>query len=85
MIRKKLVVLNECVLGWMIEGSNLVGVIHASILKGDYHTDYLSSLNPRLTDETDVIRLAGKKDFDEFNVSFEGFDNEVLYEFDKNQ
>lgn len=68
----KLVVLNENVLGSIsYDHFNTVGVIKASILKGDS-----GSLNPRAFVSPESVRLASPKDFEDFNVSFDGFNSE---------
>lgn len=68
----KLVVLNENVLGTIIyDHFNTVDVLKASIIKGDS-----GSLNPRSFVSPESVRLASPKDFEDFNVSFDGFNSE---------
>lgn len=79
MERIKLVVINENTLGYIRpEQKHNYFVIHASILKGATF-----ELHPhcKLLNKSDVVRLASKKDFDEYRVSMNGFDNKKFYEF----
>lgn len=83
--RIKLVVLNEHTLGFIFPRSCYEGewkdlvyinILHASVLKGAVNTT-----GPILVSPLDKVRLASEKDFDNFNVSFKGYDNEQEYEF----
>jgi hypothetical protein len=81
--RTKLVVADEHTLGYIMPNSNVVGVLQASVLRGATSSCPLSSLNPMLTYMFKTIRLATKKDFDDFRVCFNGYNNEKEYEFSK--
>jgi hypothetical protein len=74
--RIKLVVINENTLGYLIPGSNYAGVLHASVLRG-------SHLNPLLNHDVRGanIRLASEQDFNDYRVSFRGFENPEEYEY----
>ncbi|WP_176221490.1 hypothetical protein [Massilibacteroides vaginae] len=77
--RIKLVVYKEHTLGYIDPKlPNNVNILHTSPLKG----------SPRITSDDSFcinneneVRLAGKKDFDDFRVSFNGYDNKDLYVF----
>ena len=78
----KLVVYNEYALGYILpQQPNQVCILANSILRGAplkvYNTPYPISFN-------DKIRLASEKDFEDYRVCFEGFDNPKMYEFDGN-
>ena len=78
----KLVVYNEYALGYILpQQPNLVCILSNSILRGAplkvCNTPYPISFN-------DKVRLASKKDFEDYRVCFEGFDNPEMYEFDSN-
>ena len=80
--RTKLVVVDEHTLGYIDpEQPDYAGVLHASILKGATFC-VPASIEPILIKHKKV-RLASAKDFNDFRVSFKGFDNEQLYEFKK--
>lgn len=65
--RIKIVVVNEHTFGYQNPGSNSVGILHASILKGA-----VFSVNPvsMLIGSRDTVRLANEKDFHEFRIEF---------------
>lgn len=76
--RIKLVVVNENTIGYINpKNPNCLCILHASILKGSIWNDNLNSV---ILSKKDKIRLASKKDFDEYNISMEGY-NEKEYEF----
>ena len=80
--RTKLVVVDEHTLGYIDpEQPDYAGVLHASILKGATFC-VPASIEPILIKHKKV-RLASENDFNDFRVSFKGFDNEQLYEFKK--
>lgn len=78
----KLVVYKEHTLGYILpelpnsvqilQSSPLKGAIGTTNLQGNYHINNLSE-----------IRLAGEKDFDDFNVDFKGYDNKEVYEYNE--
>lgn len=77
--KTKLVVIGEHTLGYILPNSTTAGVLHASILKGA--NEHYSLQLPRYNE---TVRLATPKDFDEFRVSFEGFNNPSEYEYANN-
>jgi hypothetical protein len=83
MSKIKLVVYNEHTLGYVIPPGNNIGVLHSSPLKGSPTTSTLTSSFPIRSNDT--VRLAGRKDFDEYRVSFQGFDNPKEYIYDEEQ
>ena len=79
-----LVVINNHTLGYITpERSNYVQVLHASVLRGSPKSSPLSAMESILISTLDILRLASEKDFDDFRVSFVGFDNEQEYKFYK--
>lgn len=78
--KTKLVVLGEHTLGYIQPNSNYMGILHASGLRNSPY-NILSA--PVFITTQDKIRLASKKDFEDFNVSFEGYENEEEYEYAK--
>lgn len=76
-MRTKLVVFNEHTLGYILpEMPDVVQILHTSILRGSYYTD-----RSRIYVSDGVVRLASKKDFDDYRVCFNGFNNSEKYEF----
>jgi len=81
MERIKLVVFNEHTLGYILpEQPERVCILHTSILKGSYLSDrsviYVSD---------GTVRLASEKDFNDFRVMMNGFNNlPEIYEFATN-
>ncbi|MEI6752363.1 MAG: hypothetical protein WCK78_04275 [Paludibacter sp.] len=77
--RTKLVVVNENTLGYILpETPETLGVLHSSILRGavfEVHPE------PKHIISLDKVRLATEKDFENYRVSFKGFDNQELYEY----
>ncbi len=77
----KLLVVNENVLGYVFpEQPEKLHILQASILKGANYHDlgggiYLNASNIK------SLRLASKKDFDEFRVYFGAYNNSEIYEF----
>ncbi len=79
MEKTKLVVFNEHTLGYILpELPDRVQILHTSILRGSYLSDssiiYVCDGN---------VRLASEKDFNDYRVCFNGFNNENLYLFSK--
>ena len=74
----QLIVIDNHTLGYLIPNSTMAGILHTSVLKG-------STLNQYDNVETKEknIRLASKKDFEDFRVSFEGYENSDEYLYDK--
>lgn len=67
----KLVVVDERILGYIIpEMPDTLGIFHSSILRGASF-EYLPE--PKSLRPGNIVRLASKKDFDEYRVSMEGF------------
>ena len=80
----KLVVINNHTLGYIApELPNYVQVLQASVLRGSARCSPLSSMDSILIGKLDNIELASEKDFDDFRVSFRGFENEKEYEYKK--
>ncbi len=78
--RVKLVVVNEHTLGYINPiVPRTYSILHASILKGAAINDRLPSA--KNINKSDNIRLASEKDFDDFKVSFKGFDDLLEYEY----
>lgn len=76
--RIKLVVVEENVLGYIMpQLPRIVQILHTSILKGSR----FSERSVIYTDYVKSIRLASKEDFNDFRVSFNGFDNPQEYEY----
>ena len=81
MERIKLVVFNEHTLGYILpEQPERVCILHTSILKGSYLSN---SSTIYVSDGT--VRLASEKDFNDFRVMMNGFNNlPEIYEFATN-
>ena len=78
MTKTKLVVVNEWLLGYINSYDHTtVQILHGSVLRGCYNT-WSCPLNP-----SDTIRLATEKDFDDYRVSFVGYNNPDLFIFRK--
>ncbi len=79
----KLVVVDENILGYVRpcqdenSWSYYAGILHASILRGACRHDGTTVLL-----KGREVRLATAQDFDNFRVSFIGFNNPNLYEYD---
>ena len=72
----KLVVINEHTLGYLIPNSDYAGVLHTSILRG---STYNKRNNVFVKGQN--VRLASAKDFEDYRVSFKGFNNPKEFEF----
>lgn len=78
-MKTKLVIFNEHTLGYVSpEMPDTLMVLHASILRGACFEVLPSSKH---ISSRDKVRLATAKDFDDYRVSFKGFDNPELYEY----
>lgn len=78
--RIKLVVINNCMLGYIYpETPNSAGILAASVIRGAVCAS--QAIEPKAVEPSEY-RLATEKDFDEFNVSFKGY-SEQEYEFQK--
>ena len=78
----KLVVYKNHTLGYILsELPNSVQILHTSPLKGSPTSSNLTSNFP-INDQKD-IRLASEKDFEDFRVSFKGYDNPEIYTYNK--
>lgn len=76
----KLVVYNECALGYIMpELPDKVCTLADRITLG---APFRTMTEPYFIGKNDTVRLAGKKDFDTFRVVFDGYDNPQEYEFD---
>lgn len=79
MKRIKLIVYNEYCLGYILsEYPNMVCTLADSVLKG---APFRVINEPYQITKSDKIRLASEKDFEDFRVSFEGYDKRELYEY----
>lgn len=75
----KLVVYNEYALGYIMpEQPQKVYTLSDSILRG---APFRVMREPYYVFPTDTVRLASRQDFEDFRVSFDGFDNPQIYEF----
>lgn len=74
----KLVVINENTLGYILpERPTWAGVLRASVIKGSVDRD--CDITP-ITGK--AVRLASERDFDEYRICFDGYNND-RYEFDQ--
>lgn len=81
--RIQLVVVNEHTLGYIRpESPHSLIILHTSILKGSY---WNQNAGPVLLSSMDNVRLASRKDFEEYRVLFtdRGYGNKDIYEYDK--
>lgn len=79
----KLVVFNEYALGYIMpEQLDTVFTLADSVLRG---APIRTITAPYYIGTGDTVRLAGKQDFETFQVVFSGYDNREEYEFDNNQ
>lgn len=79
---KKLVVINDCMLGVIHpETPNSAEILASSVIRGAVCAS--QAIEPKSVNPSEY-RLATAKDFDEFRVSGKGFtDNPTEYEFEK--
>lgn len=79
----KLVVFNEYALGYIMpKQPSTVFTLADSVLRG---APIRTITAPYYIGTGDTVRLAGKKDFENFRVLFDGYDNPEIYEFDSSQ
>ena len=83
MSKIKLVVIEEHTLGFIFPESIYASVLHASVLRGSPISGSFLSANEPILLGSKKVRLASEKDFDDYRVSFKGFDNELEYEYQK--
>lgn len=72
-----LIVLDENILGYTLPNPAFAGIIQASVLKGattGLNAGYTTTLGK-------TIRLATEKDFEAFNVHFEGYKKDAAFNF----
>lgn len=78
-----MVVFNEYALGYiMSERPDTVFTLADSVLRG---APFRVMFEPYYIGSHDTVRLAGRQDFESFQVVFDGYDNTDEYEFDTNQ
>lgn len=84
MDKTKLVVFNEHTLGFIDpEYPTYVHPLQASVIKGSpVSGDPLSAMERIAISPDDKVRLASAADFNEYRVSFTGFDNKDEYEYE---
>jgi hypothetical protein len=78
----KLVVIDECILGYIQPNRTwpeTAGILHASILRGST----CGRLEGWIFTSHRAVRLASEKDFNDYNVSFDGYRNDPEYEYQK--
>ena len=80
MKRIKLVVIDNHTLACIFPDSKSADILHASVLRGAVCAS--QAIEPTYYEGRDV-KLASEKDFDDFRVSFKGFEDEKVYEFQK--
>lgn len=79
----KLVVYNEYALGYMVpEIPVKVFTLADSVIKG---APFRAFSEPYYIGANDKVRLATSKDFDDFNVCFEGYNDLEMYEFNETE
>lgn len=77
----KLVVFNEYALGYIEpETPDKVSTLADSVIKG---APFRVFCEPYYIGSKDKVRLATEKDFNDFRVCFEGYDNPEIYEFSR--
>ena len=79
----RLVVYNEYALGYIMpqQPDKVCTLADRSTLGAPFRTRLVGYLRGK----NDTVRLAGRKDFDTFRLSFGGYDNTQMYEYDTNQ
>ena len=79
----RLVVYNEYALGYIMpqQPDKVCTLADRTTLGAPFRT----MLEPYFIGKNDTVRLAGRKDFDTFRLSFGGYDNTQMYEYDTNQ
>lgn len=75
----KLIVINENTLGYIDPQVPMnYSILHASILRGATFELWPA---PKMIFPEDKIRLASEKDFNDYRVSFKGYDNKEEFIF----
>lgn len=77
--RVRLVVVNENTLGYVIPDTLNVGILHTSILRGSHFDKW------GIIGAYSFARLATKKDFEDYRVSFEGFEDKTKFVYAEDQ
>ncbi len=76
--KTKLIVIEEHTLAYLPPNSNSAGILHTSVLRGSHYNKW-NNIDVR----GKKIRLASKKDFEDYNVHFGGFGDTKLYAYKK--
>lgn len=79
-MKTTLIVIDEHTLATHKPNSLYANVLAASVLKGSPIADPLSAMEPIII-AGKTVRLASRQDFENFRVSFKGFDNSDEFEF----
>lgn len=78
-MRIKLVVVNEHTLGYIEPGRpHTLCVLRSSVLRG---APFTTMNDPRFLSPSDRVRLAGRQDFEDYRICFDGYEDESIYEY----
>ncbi len=80
-MRIKLIVIDNHTLAYLAPNNNYAYPLASSVIKGSARSCPLSAMDSIYLTELNKTRLASAKDFDEFRVSFKGYDNKKEYEY----